>query len=278
MVAPVKLALPEVTRFVMVPVVATRFVLVTLVKTPVEGDEAPIGVALIVPPLIVRASVTKASVKTPEVTCAVSIAMELVEAAVNRPSASTVKRVVWLAAPYEPATTVVAASSGAPIELAGMERVFVTVRLPMTAVVPVALVQVREVGLREETLRVVMFAVPMFAVVIEELAAEVVVKVVVALKVLVPVKVWLLAKYASEEVFANWFTLNPEMVAPVKLAEPEVTRFVMVPVVATRFVLVTFVKTPVLGDEAPIGVALIVPPLIVRSPATKASLKTPEVT
>ena len=35
---------------------------VTSVKTPVEADEAPIGVLLMVPPLMVRASVVKASV------------------------------------------------------------------------------------------------------------------------------------------------------------------------------------------------------------------------
>jgi hypothetical protein len=42
--------------------VDVAFVVVTLVKIPVEGVEAPIGVLLMVPPLIVKPSTTNASV------------------------------------------------------------------------------------------------------------------------------------------------------------------------------------------------------------------------
>ena len=58
-----------------------------------------------------------------------------------------------------------------------------------------------------------------FALVMVELAAVVVAKVVVAEKVLRPVKVWLLARYAKEVVPVNWFTERPVMVALVRFNE-----------------------------------------------------------
>lgn len=65
-VRPVVLRLVEVTLvkvlFVPVRLVAKRLVLVALVKTPVDGVLAPIGVLSIVPPLMVRAFTTMASV------------------------------------------------------------------------------------------------------------------------------------------------------------------------------------------------------------------------
>ena len=54
---------------------------------------------------------------------------------------------------------------------------------------------------------------------IVELVIVVVANVVVAEKVLRPVKVWLLARYAKEVVPVNWFTERPVMVALVKLSE-----------------------------------------------------------
>ena len=57
MVAPVKLTPPLAKRLVVVTLVEVR-----LVKIPVDGVELPIGVLLIVPPEIVRASVTMPSV------------------------------------------------------------------------------------------------------------------------------------------------------------------------------------------------------------------------
>ena len=49
-----------------------------------------------------------------------------------------------------------------------------------------------------------------------------------SVKVLVPVKVWLLAKYAKEVVPVNWFTERPVTVAPVKLSEEETVSAPMV--------------------------------------------------
>ena len=63
--------------------------------------------------------------------------------------------------------------------------------------------------------------VPTFAVVIVELAAVVVVNVVVAEKVLVPVKVWLLASLARVAASDKLLDDRPVTVAPVKLSVEE---------------------------------------------------------
>ena len=85
--------------------------------------------------------------------------------------------------------------------------------------------------------------------------------------VFAPVKMLVFAKYAMLEVPDKQLMARPEIVAPVKLAEEVTVSWPMV-----ERVLVSAVKTPVLGVVAPIGVLSMVPPLIVRALATIASV------